>query len=350
MKLYRLFVVSVSMVCLTLARIAIAETCEGDKIAIPDNTTLVSVQALADTGDTHAQAQMGAAYLRGKGIAMDRAKALLWLEMSATGGSSEGQYLLGAYYFQNGKTESDFHIAAGWFKQSADHGCIPSLLYLGLLTGKGMGVTKNTEDGFRMISKAAEAGYPQAQMFLGGMFIAGEGTNKDTKAGFNWVKRGADAGDSAAEILLADLYLEGIGIKPDSEAARTILEKVYEKNDEQVHVAAFQLGWMYMEGKGVPVNTVKAFNWMYIAAKAHYSESEQRLKTLTEQLPEQKLLTSCSVYMDPLFSTSGAKEYVHVNGGETVAVLTSQAAASPEVYFPERRLLGYIPRQCLSSN
>lgn len=350
MKQLQLMILFVGIACLACTRAGYAETCEGDKIAIPDNTTLASVQASAEAGDAHAQAQVGAAYLRGKGIAVDRAKSLSWLEKSAAGGDSEGQYLLGAYYFQNGKIESDFRKAAGWFKQSSDHGCIPSLLYLGLLTGKGTGVTKNSEDGFRMVSKAAEAGYPQAQMFLGGMFIAGEGTNKDTKAGFNWVKRGADAGDSAAEILLADLYLEGIGIERNPEAARTILEKVYAKNDEQVHVAAFQLGWMYMEGKGVPVNTVKAFNWMYIAAKAHYSESEQRLITLTEQLPKRKLLTSCSVYMDPLFSTSGAKEYAHVNGGETVAVLTSQTAPSPEVYFPERRLLGYIPRQCLNSN
>jgi TPR repeat protein len=347
MKQIRLMILFVGMACLAFARAGHADTCEGDKLVIPDSKTLASVQALAEAGNVHAQAQVGEVYLLGYGVKLDTAKGLSWLEKSAAGGDSEGQYLLGAYYFQNGNTESDFRKAASLFKQSSDHGCIPSLLYLGLLTGKGAGVTKNTEDGFRMVSKAAEAGYPQAQMFLGVMFIAGEGTNKDTKAGFNWVKRGADAGDSAAEILLADLYLEGIGIEPNPEAARTILEKVYAKNDDQVHVAAFQLGWMYMEGKGVPVNTVKAFNWLYIAAKAHYSESEQRLITLTEQLPKRKLLTSCGVYMDPLFSTNGAKEYVHVNGGETVAVLTSQTAPSPEVYFPERRLLGYIPQKCL---
>jgi uncharacterized protein len=308
---------------------------------------LASVQVLAEAGDTHAQAQMGAAYLRGKGIAVNRAKSLSWLEKSAAGGDSEGQYLLAEYYAFNGKSKEDFHKAADLFRQSSDQGCLASLFYLGALTAKGSVVPKNTDEGIRMITKAAEGGDALAQVWMGSSLITGDGMSKNTNAGFNWIKRAADSGDSLGGIALANLYLDGKVTPQNPERARILLESVYAKHDEQALVAAYSLGWMYMEGKGVPVNTVKAFNWMYIAAKAHYSESEQRLITLTEKLPKRKLLTSCSVYMDPLFSTSGAKEYVHVNGGETVAVLTSQTAPSPEVYFPERRLLGYIPRQCL---
>jgi TPR repeat protein len=345
----RLLVVFIGVACLVLIRPAIAETCEGDKLALPDVATFPSVQSSAVAGDVHAQAQMGMAYLRGYGVKHDVATALSWLEKSAAGGSSEGQYLLGSYYFYNGKTESDFRKAASWLQQSADHGCVQALLGLGLLTMHGDGVPKNTEDGFRMISKAARAGYPPAQMSMGLILITGDGAKKDMKAGFNWVKRAADADDSVAEIALAHLYLEGKGTQPNPEEARRLLEKIYEKKDAQSPNAAYMLGWMYMEGKGVPVDTVKAFSWMVYAAQAHVSDSEKRLQTLIGQLPKQKLSTACSVYMDPSLATNGAKEYAHANAGETIAVLSSQAT-SAVVYFPDRRVLGYVPRQCLSSN
>lgn len=347
MKPYRLFVVFVGMACLTLSCLSEAETCEGDKIAIPDSTTLASVQALADAGDAHAQAQMGAAYSRGKGIEVDRAKSLSWLEKSAAGGSSEGQFLLAYYYAINGRSEEDLHKGVGLFQQSADLGCLSSLFYLGALTANGSGISKNIVVGIRMITKAAEGGDALAQVWLGSSLIAGKGMSKDTKAGFNWIKRAADSGDSVAKILLASLYLDGKVTPQNPEGAQTLLESVYVKHDEQASTAAYQLGLMYLEGNGVPADTIKAFRWMIIAANSNVDDSMQRLATLTEQLPKQKLSTACSVYMDAKFATNGAKEYAHVNGGETVAILTSQVS-STEVYFPDRRLLGYIPRQCLA--
>lgn len=347
MKLYRLFIIFLGMACLILTSLVFAETCEGDKLAIPDSTILASIQVLAEAGDAHAQAQMGAAYLRGKGIVVDREKSLSWLEKSAAGGSSEGQYLLAKYYSFNGRSKEDFQKAAGLFQQSADQGCLASLFYLGALTVKGSVVPQNTDEGIRMITKAAEGGYVLAQVVLGSDLINGNGMGKDINAGIQWVKRAAESGDSLGEIALANRYLDGKVTPKNLEGARILYESVYAKNDELAPVAAYSLGRMYMEDKDV-VDAAKAFRWMIVAAKANYSDSQQRLKTLIAQLPKQKLVTSCSVYMDSLFSTSGAKEYVHVKIGEAVAVLHAQGA-SAEVFFPDRQLLGYIPRQCMEA-
>lgn len=349
MKECRYLAVLFAIAYVCVAGQAMGETCEGDKLTIPDSKTLASVQALANAGDAHAQAQMGGAYFRGQGVEHDAAKALSWLEKSAAGGSSEGQYLLGQTLAINAKSGSDFLKAAGWFKKSADQGCLPALLYLGLYTQRGNGVPKNAEAGIVMVTKAAEAGYAQAQYILGTIMITGdEGVAKAPRAGFNWIKRAADAGDSVAQISLATLYLEGTGTDKNPKEGIAQLQAVISKGDEQSPTAAYSLGWYYMEGKGVSVDNVRALELMLIAANSHISDSEARVKKITNELPKQKLATSCSVYMDPQFATNGAKEYIHASSGETV-VLMRLYSRSAEVYFPERPLAGFISRACLAS-
>lgn len=347
MKPCRLFVTFVGLACLVLSGFAVAETCEGDKLAPPAVSALTTVQSSAVAGDAHAQAQMGMAYLRGHGVKLDEAMALSWLEKSAAGGNGDGQYWVAKYYAFNGKSKEDFHKAAVLFQQSADQGCLASFFYLGALTVKGDVVPQNTEEGIRMITKAAEGGFVLAQVALGSDLINGKGMRKDINAGMKWIKRAAETGDSLGEIALANRYLDGKVTPKNLEGARILYESVYAKKDGLAPVAAYSLGWMYMEDKEV-VDAAKAFRWMIVAAKANYSDSQQRLKTLIAQLPKQKLVTSCNVYMDPEFPTSGAKEYEHVKVGETVVVMTAQVA-SAEVFFPDRQLLGYIPRQCMSS-
>jgi len=320
--------------------------CEGDRLALPDSTTLISVQASAENGDAHAQARLGAAYFRGKGIEQDTAKAISWLEKSAAGGDSDGQYFLGIYTAGKAKSPAEFQKAAGLLKQSADQGCIPPLLYLGLLTKQGKGVPKNTDAGMEMITRAANEGYVPAELTLGAMLSTGDEIKKDRKTAFEWIKRAADTGDSAAQIILAGLYNEGLGTKQDHETSVKLLESVIKKRDEQSPTAAYALGWMYMEGKGIGINKPKSLELMIFAANSHISDSQARVKTLTEELPKQTLVSSCSVYMEPRMGAGGSKEYLRADKGEQIVVL-SEHADSAEVYFFARPLVGFIAKNCL---
>lgn len=330
-----------------LANVANGKVCEGDNLSGPDSAALIATQSLAASGDAYAQAQMGVAYLVGKAVPQDTFEALSWLRKSAAGGNREGRYQLGKYYVFQGKSEDDFRAAADWLRKSADQGCVESLTYLSVLFLGGKGVKKNATKGFQLALKAAEAGHALAQVIVGTSLITGEGESKDPKAGFNWVKRAADAGDATAAILLATLYLEGTGTPKSPEKTRAILETIYKKGGEHARTAAYHLGWMYMEGKGVPKDNVNAFRWMVIAAGAQVSDSESRLKILTDQLPKQKLAIACGVYMDPYFVTSGAKEYLHADIGETVAVLSLDKNKA-EVFFPNRPLVGFISIRCMN--
>lgn len=338
----------VATCCLLLSQLVSAQTCEGDKLVLPNETELIkTVEPAAIAGDAHAQVLMGVAYLRGKGVERNKEKALSMLEKSAATGNSEAQYLLGEYYATTGVSDVDFQKAVDWYQRSLKQKCLPALTGLGILTATGKGVPKNTDAGIQMVTKAAEDGYSGAQLLLGVLMISGDlGVKKDIKSGYNLVKRAADAGDTAAEVVLANLYLAGTIEEPASESAQKILEEVYKKGDDQAPMAAYALGWMYMEGKGVQIDLFKAFHWMVIAANFNASDSVQRLKTLTEKLPKQQLTTGCSVYMDPLFASNGAKEYKHVSASETIILLSTQPTFY-EVYFTNQRLVGFIPRQCL---
>ncbi len=343
MKLRRWVVTVVGVACLSMSQLSLAATCEGSRIAIvPNAEKLPSVESKTAAGNTGTQAGGKG----GKKVASDAGKNLARLKKRASGGSSQAQYLLGTYYFQQAASTGDYKEAAYWIKRSVAHGCTPALLYLGLLTQHGLGgVPKDIEKGTRMITTAAKAGDPEAQWWWGGSLITGAGTHKDPKVGFAWIKRAANAGYPAAELALANLYLVGKGTPKNPTAARTLLESIYKKKGDSGPIAAYFLGWMYMNGTGVPVNVVKAFKWMLIASDAHVAHSAQLLKQLTAKLPKQKLRTACSVHVDPLFTTDEAKEYAHAKAGETVAIL-GRGKRSYEVYIPGR-LVGYIPPECL---
>lgn len=346
MKQVQWTVACTGVILVCLANVASGETCEGDNLAVPDAAGLAATRSLAVSGDAFAQAQMAAAYLVGKVVRKDPVEERLWLGRSAAGGNIEGQHRLGVHYVVNGKSDEDFIAAASWLRKAADRGCVHSSTYLGLLLQHGKGVPKNPEEGFRLLSIAAEAGHTVAQILVGTTLIEGKGASKDPKTGFQWIERAANAGDSAAAILLATLYLEGTGTAKEPEKTRNILEAVYLRGDEQAPKAAYYLGWMYMEGKGIVVDNVKAFRWMVIAANAKVFDSESRLKTLIDQLPKQRLATACTVYLNASYSGTGVEQAVQVEEGEAVVSL-SVSERFVEVFFLDRSLLGFVWPQCL---
>jgi uncharacterized protein len=328
------------------ANLARSETCQGERLVVPDTSALAETRSRAESGDAYAQAQMGAAYLYGGPVRRDTVEALSWLQKSAAGGSIEGQYLLGKHYAHNAKSDEDYLAGARWSKKAADRGCDQSLLYLGVLSLGGTAVPKNAEEGFRLVFRAAEAGHSAAQLLVGLLLIDGEGTSKDPKAGFEWVRRAADAGNSGAAIVLATLYLEGTGTTKDPEKTRAILNAVYARADEQASTAAWYLGWMHMEGKGIPVDNVRAFRWMVLGAKAKVNDSEERLNTLIRRLPKQTLSTACSVLVTPNYSDNGVQQNVSANAGEVVVAVSSREN-DVEVFLLDRSILGWAPSTCL---
>ncbi len=343
----RVVTILLGITLLSALRIAAAAGCEGDHPVMPDPASVPALRQRAAAGDAEAQEKLALAYLGGIGVQRDDAQALPWLRKSAAGGNLEGQYLLGKLEVLAVKPIRDYTEAAHWLRVAADRGCVPALAYLGSLTLTGSGVPKNVKAGQHMMLSAAKAGYPEAQALWGSMLMGGQNMPKDPKAGFAWIERAGRSGDSYGKIALAGAYLRGYGPAADRKKAQHLLESVYATHDEHyAPIAAYFLGWMYMKGKEVPVDKPTALRWMIIAAAAHYSDAVSRVDTLVGELPKKPLARTCPVYMDPAFGTDGARANAQIPSGERFIVIEAGKAVTL-IYFPARRLEGYVAPACV---
>lgn len=324
--------------------------CEGDEIIQRGNSrSLSEINDLATRGDGHAQAWLGAAYLSGH-LPKDINKAIALLKSSASSGDAEGQYLLGEYYEANGKSEDDFRKAFELLSASASKNCAPAKFGLGLLYEHGKGTDLNIEEAFRLYREAASSGYIPAQLWLGASLLARE-DGSSNKEGFSIIKKASDTGNSKAQVLLASAYLEGKGVEKNPSEALSLLETVFRKNDDEKANAAYSIGWIYMEGKGVPVDYAKAFPWITSAANYGAYDAKDRLKTLLDKLPQIKIRRGSAIYFDwpksnANESTCSDKECLTLHDDEP-AILISKINNYAEVFLPKHALIGFVRPACI---
>jgi TPR repeat protein len=145
----------------------------------------------------------------------------------------------------------------------------------------------NIQEAIDRWTVAAEAGQAGAQWRLGHMFAEGKSVPKDDKKAFYWFKQiidghaddepGTTQGQLAGKafVQLGSYYRSGI---PDSDvdSDMTMAWRMYYQaasvfnNDE----AQFQLGRMYLEGKGVEENQQLAVNWLRNAAEKGHMKAQ----------------------------------------------------------------------------
>lgn len=270
-------------VLLVLSGVVRGEALCGDaQVELPDERALAALERKAAEGSATDQARLGLAYLRGKERGMAE-RGLAWLKESAAKGDADGEFLLGFHLLSGAKSDSDFAGAVELFRRASSKGCVPALFYLGNLTSRGKGVPKDPKAGVQMMLEAAEGGYVPAQLWISTLFLSGTDVTKDVDEGFRWASKAAQSGNSMAQINLANLYYSGIGAPPSVSRAIEILEVVYKKGDDQAASAAYYLGWIYMQGKGVPLDRARARYWMAIAAKANIMDAKKRLQALSAE-------------------------------------------------------------------
>ena len=77
---------------------------------------------LAHRGHARAQSNMGAAFLEGRGVERDPAKAVDWLRRAAEQGDVGGQRNLALCYYEGWGVEQDQEAAARWYEKAAEQG------------------------------------------------------------------------------------------------------------------------------------------------------------------------------------------------------------------------------------
>ena len=197
----------------------------------------------------------------------------------------------------------DWDAARTAFLEAAEHDSSAAMGYLGWMHEEGLGVEPDMREAVRWYRRAAETGEAHYALKLGWMYLGGQGIDRDRTQAEHWftqaiaaehvpafvawasvliadaqggqnlkripeardlLEQALAAGQPLATYFLARLYIEGIGEHPvddDAAAYYTWLGADYGYPQMQ--------GWlalMFLEGRGLPQDSILAAKWANLAA------------------------------------------------------------------------------------
>lgn len=175
-------------------------------------------------------------------------------------------------------------IAANWLRRSAQRGNAMAQHDMGLRYHTGTGVPQNDEEATRWTRMAADKGLLRAQVFLGNAHLTGRGVSRNEQEALRWFRMAAHNGSSGAKVALGRFYKDGIVLpQSDADALRLFQdakEHAYYSRDKCESL--YQLGLMYVEGRGVDANIRKAARLFRSSANEDGCGKARRvLKTLS---------------------------------------------------------------------
>jgi TPR repeat protein len=216
-----------------------------------------------ELSEADSQNELARAYLAGRGVPQDYAKAMRWYRKAADQGNADAQFSLGAMYAQGLGVPQDYKEAVKWYRKAADQGNADAQCYLGWIFCEGKGVPQDYAEAMRWYRKAADQGNADAQFSLGSVYAQGWGVPQDYTEAAKWYRRAADQGDAVAQSNLGWMFREGKGVAQDY----TESVKWYRRAADQGNVdAQSNLGWMFREGKGVAQDYTESVKWYRRAA------------------------------------------------------------------------------------
>lgn len=186
------------------------------------------------------------------------------LEKARTKGNSKAGLLLADYYLSQGDDASHLKKARDIYQFFADKGDKDAQLKLGFMFEQGLGGAVAIEEAAQWYKAAAKQGQPFAQYLLGRLYQLGV-LNKqlDEKKAIYWYGKAQTHFPPAAVAL--GFVLDTV--KTDYQQA----EAAYKVGVHQQNTVAFyNLGLIYLNGKGQAVDTKKAFSLLnHAAEKGH---------------------------------------------------------------------------------
>jgi len=115
---------------------------------------------LAEAGDPRAEAIVGSAYYRGRGVAQNDTEAAKWFRLAADKGNAAARFTLGVMYGEGRGVPQDYAEAARWYRLAAEQGNALAQYNLGLWYSQGGGSQDNVSA--HMWLNLAAARFPPA--------------------------------------------------------------------------------------------------------------------------------------------------------------------------------------------
>lgn len=229
----------------------------------------------AEKNSPEAQCELANMHYLGLGMEKDYKQAYQWAMKSASLGYANAQNVIGVMYEKGFYVDKDENTAISWYKKAAEQGNEVAQYNLGWLYSHGSEELRNYAEAFKWLSKSANKGYSNAQKELGILYKYGRGGNYDPDKARYWFSKSAEQGDITAVVNLAEMYLAWP--KPDYEKAFEYASKA--ANGGNPH-GEYLLGYCYYHGKGVPVDKVKAREWLERAAASGHDGAKQLLSEI----------------------------------------------------------------------
>jgi len=173
---------------------------------------------------------------------------------------------------KNGQKEKAFEFYA----YAADKGNTTAMYKLGQLYYLGSGIKKNFVESGKLFLLAAEKGNVDAMDYLGTMYRDGKGFPQNTQNSIKWFTSASDNGSIFSQLSLGYFFRDNNNF----DQALFWFIKAAEQNDAE---AQFELGNMYLNGKGVKRNGDEAQKWFQKAASQGDKLAIDRLNYMTSR-------------------------------------------------------------------
>ena len=232
-----------------------------------------SWRTAAEQGDAAAALYLGVLYDTGFGVAQSPAQALSWYRRGGERGNVTAMFNAAVMLDAGRGTTADPAAAIEWYEKAARAGSGRADYNLGLIYENGIGVPADRQRAIRAYRQAVSHGVSEGRAHLARLGVSYAGTVTPPKA------------DPAMSIFQqAQQALLSRGPGGDATAA-TLFRKSAESGDA---LAAYNLGYCYEHGIGVPTDTEQAAIWYRRSAA---NASDPMLKELATN-GEQGLQTS----------------------------------------------------------
>ena len=186
---------------------------------------LLDCREAAESGDGHAQVQMGLNHLYGtNGAQKDAAQAFHWFSQTAPD-DPVGLYWLAVCHNSGAGTEKDTARAFELFRESAEMGYAPAQCDLGIFYENGIEVEQSMDTAIELYTQAAEQGYAMAKCNLGALYYFGAGVEQSYATAAHYFTEAAEARLARAQHLLGVCYEFGQGVEEDHKKAMLLYEE-----------------------------------------------------------------------------------------------------------------------------
>ena len=146
-----------------LSTTAYANNCVIDFVLEKFDKAFIACNTEAEQGDSTAHFNLALLYDEGKGVEVNKEKALYWYTKAAIRGGGDAQYELARMYDKGDGAEVNKEEALFWYTKAADWDIAEAMYRLGIMYYEGDGVEKNIELARKYFEQAYEQKFKESR-------------------------------------------------------------------------------------------------------------------------------------------------------------------------------------------